>query len=461
VSTGWMQARQTKYAAYATVYILVILAVLVVANFLANRYNKSFDATANKRYSLSDQTKKVVGDLKQDVTIRYFDRSTGMQGAKDLLDRYAILSPKLHIEYVDLLKNPTVARAASVTREGEAIIDVGARHEDAKTFDEEGVTGALIRALKGGEREVCVITGNGEHSVDDTSQGEGFSGFKTLIEKNNYKVQGVNLLQMKMPDVPAACTILVVAGPTGDYIQPEVDAIKRYVEGGGRALFLLDPPLKLGRRQVGDNQALADLLEGWGVTADKDLLLDESAASQLLGGGPEAPVIMQYDSHPIVSDLTNISTAFPLSRSLETKNTDKTTISKLFSTSADSFSTNNLSSAEIRIDPSKDKHGPFTLAVAGTYNTGKPAGQGRFVVVGNSSWASNQALRFSGNPNLLLNTINWLSSDEDLIAIRPKEPEDRRITLTRAQFRMVQATSQFFLPLIVIFGGVMVWLRRR
>ena len=159
----------------------------------------------------------------------------------------------------------------------------------------------------------------------------------------------------------------MVAGPTGDYIQPEVDAIKKYVEGGGRALFMLDPPLKLGRRQVGDNQALADLLAAWGVTPDKDLLLDESAASQLLGGGPEAPVVMQYDSHPIVNDLTNISTAFPLSRSLETKNTDKTTITKLFSTSADSFATNNLSSAEIRLDPNKDKHGPFTLAVAGTF----------------------------------------------------------------------------------------------
>jgi ABC-type uncharacterized transport system involved in gliding motility auxiliary subunit len=459
VATGWIQTRQTKYVGYVTIYILVILAVIVVANFLANRYNKSYDATANKRYSLSDQTKKVVGDLKQDVTIQYFDRSTGMGAAKDLLDRYASLSPKLKIQYVDLLKNPTLARASNVSREGEAIVLAGTRREDAKTFDEEGVTGALIRALKGGERQVCVVTGHGEHRLDDSSQGEGFSGFQTVVEKNNYKVQPINLLQKA--EVPADCTVLVVAGPSGDYIQTEVDAIKKYVEGGGRALFLLDPPLKLGRRQVGDNQALSDLLESWGVTADKDLLLDESAASQLLGGGPEAPVIMQYDSHPIVNDLTNISTAFPLSRSLETKNTDKTTISKLFSTSADSFATNNLSSSEIRIDPSKDKHGPFTLAVAGTYNTGKPAGQGRFVVVGNSAWAANQALGFSGNRNLLLNTINWLSSDEDLIAIRPVAQEDRRITLTRAQFRMVQTTSQFFLPLIVIVGGVMVWLRRR
>jgi ABC-type uncharacterized transport system involved in gliding motility auxiliary subunit len=459
VNNGWMQARQTKYAAYATVYIIVILAVLVLANFFANRYNKSFDATANKRFTLSDQTKKVVGDLKQDVTISYFDRANGMQGAKDLLDRFQNLSPKVHIQYVDLLKNPTLARAENVTREGEAVISVGSRREDAKTFDEEGVTGALIRALKGGERQVCVVAGHGEHRLDDSSQGEGFSGFQSVVEKDNYKVQSVNL--QEKAEVPASCTMLVVAGPTGDYIQPEVDAIKKYVEGGGRVLVMLDPPLKLGHKQIADNNALSSLLESWGVTPDKDLLLDESAASQLLGGGPEAPVVLQYDSHPIVNDLTNISTAFPLSRSLETKNTDKTTVTKLFSTSADSFATNDLASSQIRIDPAKDKHGPFTLAVAGTYTGAKPSDSGRFVVVGNSGWASNQALGFSGNRNLLLNMVNWLSSDEDLISIRPKAPEDRRITLTIAQFRMVQIFSQFFLPMIVIFGGVMVWLKRR
>src|ERR1700721_410015 len=189
-----METRQTKYAAYATVYILVILAVLVIGNFFANRYNKSFDATANKRFTLSDQTKKVVGDLKQDVTISYFDRSNGMPGAKDLLDRYQNLSPKLHIQYVDLLKNPTLARAENVTREGEAVVSVGSRREDAKTFDEEGVTGALIRALKGSEREVCVVSGRGEHRLDDSSQtGDGFSGFQTIVQKDNYKVQSINL----------------------------------------------------------------------------------------------------------------------------------------------------------------------------------------------------------------------------------------------------------------------------
>ncbi len=52
-----LKARQTKYAAYAIIYILVVVAIVVVANVLADRYNKTYDGTANKRYSLSDQTR--------------------------------------------------------------------------------------------------------------------------------------------------------------------------------------------------------------------------------------------------------------------------------------------------------------------------------------------------------------------------------------------------------------------
>lgn len=458
MNTEWVKTRQTKYAAYVSVYIIVIVAVLVVANFLANRYNKSLDATSNKRFTLSDQTKKVVGELKQDVTIQYFDRPSGMQTGKDLLDRYANISPKVHVEYIDLLKKPQLARAANVSREGEAIVEIGAKHEEAKTFDEEGVTGAMIRALKGGERTVCVVGGSGEHRLDD-STADGLSDFQTSVQKDNYKTKSINLLEKA--EIPSDCTVLVVAGPTGDYIQAEVDAIKKYVENGGRAIFMLDPPLKLGRKEISDNKPLIDLLASWGVTVDKDLVLDENPVSQLVGLDATVPLVTSYESHPIVSDLSGTATGFPISRSLDTKNADKTSVTKLFSTSANSFSTTNLSSPEIRIDPAKDKKGPFTLAAAVTYNTGKPNSQGRVVVVGSSRWASNSFLRFNGNRNLMLNMMNWLSSDEDLISIRPKEQEDRRINLTRAQFFMLRSVSQFLLPLIVVVGGVMVWWRRR
>src|ERR1700730_5614901 len=137
-----MKARQTKYVAYAATYIIIISAVLVVANFLANRYNKSYDATTNKQFTLSDQTKKVIGDLKQDVTIQYFDEPSRMQAGKDLLDRYTNLSPKVHVQYVDVYKNPALVKAANVSRAGTAVVELGAKKEEARSFDETGVTGA-------------------------------------------------------------------------------------------------------------------------------------------------------------------------------------------------------------------------------------------------------------------------------------------------------------------------------
>ena len=95
---SWLKARQTKYTAYVVAYLLVVLAVLSAANFLANRYNKSFDSTTNKRYSLSPQTEKVVKGLKQDARITYFDKTSQLTAARDLLDLYGKISPKLRVK---------------------------------------------------------------------------------------------------------------------------------------------------------------------------------------------------------------------------------------------------------------------------------------------------------------------------------------------------------------------------
>src|SRR5579863_10209470 len=108
----WYKTRQTKYTAYAGAYIIVILAVLAAVNFLANRYDKAYDSTKNKQFSLSDQTIKIVKGLKQDVKFIYFGETTSFTTAKDLLDRYSALSPDLHVQYIDPVKKPTVAKSA-------------------------------------------------------------------------------------------------------------------------------------------------------------------------------------------------------------------------------------------------------------------------------------------------------------------------------------------------------------
>jgi ABC-type uncharacterized transport system involved in gliding motility auxiliary subunit len=454
----WLRARQTKYAAYATVYILVILAIVAVTNVLANRYNKSHDFTANKRYTLSDQTDKIVKGLKQNVTITYFDQTSHFAQAKDLLDRYSNLSTKVHVVYVDPDHDPEKARAANIRDYATAIVEIGDKKQQAKGITEEGITGAFIQDEKGSARTVCFVGGSGERQIEDTDK-NGFSDLRDLLAKDSYATKSISLLQQA--DVPADCTVLVVGGPVSDYVQPAVDAISKYVEGGGRALFMLDPPLKIGRSPIADNNALSTLLTGWGVTADKDLILDMNPIGQLAGVGPQVALVTTYGQHPIVVDMRGHATGFPLSRSLEIKNGDKTTVEKLFDSSATAMATSKLDSPNVNPNDPQNKKGPLTLAAAGTYNTGKEGSEGRFVVVGSSSWAANAFIAFNGNSDLALNTMNWLSSDEDLISIRPKEQEDRRVTLTNAQQNMIRIFSQFMLPLAIVFVGVSVWWRRR
>ena len=385
------------------------------------------------------------------------------------------ISPKLHIDYIDPVKKPQQAKAAGYRRDVTLLVDSGTKKEEAKTLSEEEITGALIRSLKSGERNACFVTGSGEHSIDDSDR-NGYATVKQALERNNYKTRAVNLLKggaAGAPDaaagappaasgmtVPADCTMLIVGGPQHDYVQPETDAIRKYVEGGGHALFMLDPPLNVGRSPTDENTTLVALLASWGVTVNKDLALDTSGLGQVFGLGPEVPLVTSYESHPIVNQMKDVATAFPLSRTLDAKNGDKTTVEKLFTTSDNSYATSDLSSGTIKIDPKKDKKGPLTLGAAGSINGGQN-GAGRFVVVGSSLWCANNFIRFNGNQDLFLNMINWLTADEDLISIRPKAPEDRPLNISAQKVNLLFWLSIVLFPLGVIAFGMVTWWKRR
>jgi len=475
MAASFLKSRQTKYTAYAGAYILVILAVLGAINFLANRYDKSYDSTSNKQFSLSDQTIKVVGNLKSDVKLTYFDESARFPQARDLLDRYAALSPKVHLEFIDPVKKPQQAKSAGFRRDVTILVDSGLRKEEAKSLTEEEVTGAIIRSLKSGERNVCFVNAANEHSIDDT-EATGFSMMKQLLERDNYKTRTIDFKPKAaepgktvaigqapaaaVVEVPKDCLSLVVGGPQLAYTQPIVDAFKKYVEGGGHALFLLDNVLKIGRGEsTAENTELAALLTEWGVTPNKDLVLDLSGIGQMFGAGPEIPIILQYEAHAITRPLTRVPTAFPVPRSLEIKSGGKSTVEKLFGTTEDSIAVNEVA-ANGGIDPKKGKKGPFALAAAGTVQ-GTPSG--RFVVVGTSQWAENRAMgsRSLGNRDLFMNTINWLSADEDLISIRPKSTEDRPLTLTSQKLNVVFWLSIVIFPLAIVGFGLVTWWKRR
>jgi ABC-type uncharacterized transport system involved in gliding motility auxiliary subunit len=455
MANDWIKARQTKYGAFLFFYVVVVIAIVIAVNWLADHNNKTIDVTANKRYTLSDQTKKVTGDLKRNVNVYYFDKSDSYDRARDMFDRYTNLSSKIKVQYVDPDKKPDLARAEGAKAMGDIILDTGEKKETAKALTEEELTGALIRVLKSGAKTVCFVKGSGEHTIEDTDR-EGYSGIKTGLEKNNYKTQSISLIEK--PDVPKDCSIVVVGGPKRDYLQPMVDAVKTWVANGGSAIFNLDPVLNMPDEKLGDTPNLSALVETYGVTPKGDVIIDLGSASRLFG--QFSPVVGSYEQHAIVRVMGDNASVFPLARSMDVK----APAEKLFSSTADSFSLTNpkLPMTEDTLDAilGKSPKGPFVLGAAATIGTGDK--KGRIVVVGSSNWMSNAILAAPiGNRDLALNMMNWLTSDEDLISIRPKEAEDRRLTVTGNAMRALFLTSVIFLPLIVIASGVSVWWKRR
>ena len=208
-------SRRASALTQGLMYSIIVIAILVLINFFANRYNKSFDTTSNKQFTLSDQTVKIVKNLQQPLTITYWDQPTKFKAAQDLLDRYKNLSPKVDVLYLDADKKRTQAIAAGVKTLGTIFVDIGTKHQEAKSLSEEEVTGAIVRTLKGGERLACFVLGSGEHSIDSAER-NGYSGAKELLEKNNYKTQTLKMLEK--PEISKDCTIVVVAGPKRDYL---------------------------------------------------------------------------------------------------------------------------------------------------------------------------------------------------------------------------------------------------
>ena len=481
----WLRSRQFRSGGYAAVYTLVFVAILAAANWLGVQYNETYDATERKLYSLSDQTHKILDGLERDVTISYFDRTSQFVAAQDMLRRYENASSRVSVEYVDPDEDPIKTEAMNVRTYGTLILNIdGVRHE-ASSLSEQDITNAIITAIKGQEKTACVVTGHGESSSDDMDR-NGLANAVSRMEDANYHHQQVSLTEGAVPE---DCTILVVAGPSTAYFDPEVAAIRDFVEGGGRALLLLGPvlPDERGRREE-HSPKLVDLLASWGIEAKNDVVIDESAIGQLFGGGPFTPLVSEYQFHPIVEPLENVATLFPRARSVgqASEVPDGWTVDELFESSETSFATSTLraEAAGFTLGPeSSQTDGPIALAVAATYDVPEAAKEdsepsetagdaidaaeeeaepeGRVVAVGSAGFASNYGLALGGNDDLLLNMLNWLSSDEDLISVRPKDPESTVIEMTAAEMSRIFYASLLLLPLIIIVTGVWTWWGRR
>jgi len=477
--------RQTRLGAIAATSVILVLGILVVFNYLSNRrFHKRWDLTASKQFSLSEQTRQILQKLDEPVKATVFDaagrpeRQGEAQELRDRLAEYEYASGrKLNVEHVDALRERMRAVQNNVQELGTVVLQYKGRTERVVARDEQQLTNALIKLVSGEERVLYFVQGHGERNTT-SSEREGYNGIAGALQSENYKIETLPLAQK--PEVPANAAAVIIAGATTDLLQPEADALEKYLNRGGKLMVLLDPPEKPSQPPM---PVLTGLLKRWNIEVGNDIVVDTSGVGQLFGMNEAMPVAVRYPSHPIV-DRFNVITAYPFARSVRAAagGDSARTAQNFIESSPQSWAETNLAdmfaSKPVKFDEGQDQQGPVSLATAASAPAPeapgpKPAAAGqqpaedapkpqtRVVAVGDSDFASNGFLGVQGNRDLFLNTVGWLTQQENLISIRPRDPEDRRLTLTAAQRNVVFWGPLVVLPLAVAAVGVLVVRRRR
>jgi ABC-type uncharacterized transport system involved in gliding motility auxiliary subunit len=465
--------RQTRYGTLSLASVLMVLAILVGINYIAGRQNKRWDLTAAKQYSLSDQTVKVLKGLKEPVRLIVFDRDSAFQRFRDRLSEFEYVSPNVKVEYVDPDRQPMRAKEYQVQSYGTVVAEYQKRIERTTSDTEQDITNAIIKAVEGQQKRVYFVQGHGEKDTGSADERSGYNAIAAALTRDNFSVEKLVLAQQQ--DVPADASVLIVAGPRVDYLQPEIDMLRRYMNKGGKVLFMLDPPDRADSPPLTNLEAV---VRDWGIELGHDVVLDP--VGQALGMGADAPVAAAFPAHPI-TERFNVLTAFPLTQSVTpiSGGANNRYAQPIVETSPQSFTKKDLSAlrqgAQIALDESKgDRKGPITIAsaVAVPVSETAPAASGakpeenkkaesRVAVFGDSDFVTNGVLGIPGNRDLFMNTVNWLAQQENLIAIRPREAEDRRIALTPAQSRWALIQSLLLVPGLVLIAGLITWWRRR
>jgi len=472
---AWLNRRSTMAGLNVALMTILLLGIISLVESISAKHNTRLDLTEGKRYTLSDQTKKLVRGLAKEVQVTTFYRldQPDRRAAEDLLHQYADLSAKFRFQVVDPDRNPGLAKRYGITTYGTTVLETKDKEEKITEVDEEHLTNGLVKLLREGKRTVYFLKGHGESELDDGSR-NGYRQAKEALEKANYQVK--ELLLLREIQVPEDAAVLVISGPKRDLVESELKALQAFVEQGGKLLVQLDPF---------SAPSLKEFLGRYGITVGDDVIVDQY--SRVLGGDYLMPVVSKYYSHPITRDFT-LASLFPFARSVDAaeKSPQGVTVQKLGETGPGSWAETDrgeLNRGRLTFDKGKDRQGPVPVGVVATIDVKKSTDTSteekkntekekeaekrqatkpaRLVVYGNSVFASNNFLSFSGNRDLFLNSISWLAEEEDQISIRPREAKSTPIFLTAMQGRLAFWLPVVVVPALLLVSGTSVVLRRR
>lgn len=470
---GGFRTRAFKAGGYSTVASLAVIAIAVVIMLVVNQIPSSatqLDFTANKLFTLSDQSVKIADALTDDITIYVVAQSGNEdQTLSALLDQYEAASDHIKVEIIDPVVSPNFLSqyTSDSVQENSVVVVCGERsryinYDDifetdysnyyttgttTTDFNGENLITSAIDYVTSDDLPVAYqLQGNGENGLGSSAE--------DAIAGENIDLQDLNLLTED--GVPSDCECLIIASPQTDITSDEEDAILTYLKGGGRMLLVTD----YSETAMPNLEAL---MEYYGVSRVDGIVVDADGTYSLRGY--EHYLLPKISTHTITEPLSggNYYILMPVAQGLVVSDDlrDGLDVNQLLTTSDSSYSKLAGYNMTTYDKESGDIDGPFALGVAVSEDVGSKETQIVWLTTSMMFDDNIDQMVSGANTDLLLNSLGWMCERENSISIHAKSLDSEQLVVSSAAASRWSVILVGVLPLLVILSGVAVVVGRK
>jgi ABC-2 type transport system permease protein len=451
-------ARRARAGSLSLVITVLILAALVAANVLASKSSQALDLTHGKLNTLAPQSILAAQRLASDLQVIGLFRTEAGNGeleAEALVSLYAAQSPHVKYRRENFDTDNADFKKYAIKEVNTVVLDYKGKTAllTPTLQGEVDFTAALLRLESDRVPVVCWAIGDGERGLKDVNQVSGYSGVADMLSKNNFSTR--DLLISQATSIPSDCDEVAIIDPTTALPAPSVKAVGDYLAAGGKLLIAAEPWAK----DAAITESLNAALTPYGLSFSGALVV-ETDATRRSSADATIPAVTAYGRSPITNDIQGRVSFFPLSTAITGTPASGVTAAPLATTSSTSYSIAQPRSVQDLGRKAGDVAGPFNIMESAEKAAGDK--RTRIVMVGTADFAENRTLppnNADSNLELALASFQWLAEQE--ISVPPKPPRALPLALTQQDQSTLIFITGVLLPGLMVFGGVMVWWRRR